>query len=268
MSKYTTMVRWLVETKYDLGLKDYPIFDESYRATLNAKIIQHYYFHEIGFEVPGLFVNRLNERMNMIMPYYNQLYESTKLQFEPLITTDITESTDNLTTADTNTKASTDTTASRTQDNNETLTISGTRDTTETGKHTEDSTDTKARKDIGSDTPQGLLSLPNIDSNLYASTAAIGSEDDTHTETVDDNVNRIENRSDNHRRTGDITAKENAQGESSTTGKTTSTGQTTRHLTGIQNVHQAKLLEEYRRTFLNIDQQVINELQDLFMLIY
>lgn len=268
MSKYTTMVRWLVETKYDLGLKDYPIFDESYRATLNAKIIQHYYFHEIGFEVPGMFVNRLNERMNMIMPYYNQLYESTKLQFEPLITTDITESTDNLTTADTNTKASTDTTASRTQDNNETLTISGTRDTTETGKHTEDSTDTKARKDIGSDTPQGLLSLPNIDSNLYASTAAIGSEDDTHTETVDDNVNRIENRSDNHRRTGDITAKENAQGESSTTGKTTSTGQTTRHLTGIQNVHQAKLLEEYRRTFLNIDQQVINELQDLFMLIY
>lgn len=268
MSKYTTMVRWLVETKYDLGLKDYPIFDESYRTTLNAKIIQHYYFHEIGFEVPGLFVNRLNERMNMIMPYYNQLYESTKLQFEPLITTDISETIENQNTANTDTKASTDTTASRTQDNNETLTISGSRDTTETGKHTEESTDTKERKDIGSDTPQGLLSMPNIETSLYASTAAIGNENDGHTETVDDNVNRIENRSDNHRRTGDITAKENAQGESSTTGKTTSTGQTTRHLTGIQNVHQAKLLEEYRKTFLNIDKQVIDELQDLFMLIY
>lgn len=46
MSRYTIELRYLIEGNYDLGLKDYPIFDESYREQLNNKIIQHYYFRE------------------------------------------------------------------------------------------------------------------------------------------------------------------------------------------------------------------------------
>ena len=40
MSRYTIELRYLIEGNYDLGLKDYPIFDESYREQLNNKIIQ------------------------------------------------------------------------------------------------------------------------------------------------------------------------------------------------------------------------------------
>ena len=54
MSRYTIELRYLIEGNYDLGLKDYPIFDESYREQLNNKIIQHYYFREIGFETEAL----------------------------------------------------------------------------------------------------------------------------------------------------------------------------------------------------------------------
>ena len=55
MSKYTTELRRLIESGYDLGLKTYPIFEESYRTILNGKILSHYKFREIGFETAGLF---------------------------------------------------------------------------------------------------------------------------------------------------------------------------------------------------------------------
>lgn len=54
MATYTTELRRLIENGFDLGLDDYPIFDEEYRAVLNKKIIDHYYFCEIGFETAGL----------------------------------------------------------------------------------------------------------------------------------------------------------------------------------------------------------------------
>ena len=93
MSRYTTEVRWIVEqTLADngvdateanwhyaypvLGLDDYPIFDEAYRETLNNKIIRHYYTREIGMETVGRWRMFMRDTMHLIMPYYNQLYQS------------------------------------------------------------------------------------------------------------------------------------------------------------------------------------------------
>lgn len=91
MSKYTTQLRYIVESGYNLGLSDYPIFDGNYREILNQKIIQHYYFREIGLETSQLFKVFLNRKMNEIMPYYNQLYESAKLVVDPLNTISVEE---------------------------------------------------------------------------------------------------------------------------------------------------------------------------------
>lgn len=63
---------------------NYPIFDETHRATLNEKILRHYFFREIGVETVGLWKMLLNTRMREIMPYYNKLYESESLRFNPL----------------------------------------------------------------------------------------------------------------------------------------------------------------------------------------
>lgn len=108
MSKYTTQLRWVIEQAendahgtYDpgvyteasykkIGLSAYPIFDEKYRSQLNNKIIDHFYFREIGMETVGNFAWFLRRKMNEIMPYYNQLYESVDLVTEPVNEIDVT----------------------------------------------------------------------------------------------------------------------------------------------------------------------------------
>ena len=99
MSDYTTQLRWPVEqiqreTMSDpddyskcyraLGLDTYPIFDESYRAQLNDKIIRHFYFREIGFETLAQFRWYVRNTMYENMPYFNQLYDSLNLITDPI----------------------------------------------------------------------------------------------------------------------------------------------------------------------------------------
>ena len=93
MSKYTTQLRWIVEQignglpvpegqdfadavyRY-IGLDKYPIFDETYRHGLNDKIIEHFYFREIGFETAAQFAFYLRRTMNEIMPKYNKMFQA------------------------------------------------------------------------------------------------------------------------------------------------------------------------------------------------
>lgn len=110
MSKYTTEVRFICENYAGLDESegnnsvndviekartkvfnfDFPIYDESYRSVLETKIIKHYYTREIGFETVGLWERFLDMKMNEIMPYYNQLYKSATLEFNPLYDVDLT----------------------------------------------------------------------------------------------------------------------------------------------------------------------------------
>lgn len=62
----------------DLGLRDYPIFDESYRDALNQKIVNHFFDREIGAETPALFVMYLNRTMAEQMPQINRVYETLR----------------------------------------------------------------------------------------------------------------------------------------------------------------------------------------------
>lgn len=78
MSKYTITIKNLMDNNFDFGLNDYPIWNESYRSTLNQKILYHYYENEIGFETANLFKFYLNNKMREIMPYYNKMYNSVE----------------------------------------------------------------------------------------------------------------------------------------------------------------------------------------------
>ena len=68
----------------------FPIFDENYRLPLEKKILKHYYTREIGEETVGLWKLRLENKLNEIMPYYNRLYQSELITFNPLYDTDLT----------------------------------------------------------------------------------------------------------------------------------------------------------------------------------
>lgn len=70
-------------------MKNYPIFDETHRNQLNQKIIDHYYFREIGMETVEIFLFSLARKLNEVMPLYNQFYYSESIKFDPLSTIDI-----------------------------------------------------------------------------------------------------------------------------------------------------------------------------------
>lgn len=73
----------------DIGLGYYPIFNENYRAILNGKIIDEYYNQEIGTETIDNFQLIMRKKMDQIMPFYNQLYDSLDIPYSALETMDI-----------------------------------------------------------------------------------------------------------------------------------------------------------------------------------
>lgn len=81
-------------TLWETGDKAYPLifddptwegYDPTFRSTLNSMIVDYYWGYEIGSETPAMFKQRINAKMRMIMPYYNLLF---KAEYENLKTFD------------------------------------------------------------------------------------------------------------------------------------------------------------------------------------
>lgn len=106
--QYTISVRWIVESysqetpdittdqKITIALPkifnfDFPIYDESYRTTFEDKLIRHFYFHEINITSIGRWKFMLREKLNLIMPVYNKMYEAVSIKYDPLIDTQMHE---------------------------------------------------------------------------------------------------------------------------------------------------------------------------------
>ena len=102
MSKYTTQVRFICESKAGIVEPytnvsyleiierarpkifnfNYPIWNENKRKELETNILKHFYTNEIGSETFGLWQLRLDDWMNSHMPYYNPLFEALDKQDE------------------------------------------------------------------------------------------------------------------------------------------------------------------------------------------
>lgn len=255
MSKYTTEVRFICETKAGLNesvganrvddviaqswdrifTSDVTIFDEAYRETICKKILKHYYLREICCETVGVWILWLNTKLEEIMPYYNQLYESAKLKFEPFYDTDY----------------------KRTSGRTVGVTESGTGNTlsnsTSTGNNTSTSTvnDSNRSVDKYADTPQGALT--NVENGTYLTNARI----------IDNNGSSTTNA------TGNDSVTVNGSGESSSTGKKDTQDDFSESVIGkVGATSYSKMLAEYRETFLNIDMMVIDEFKDLFFTLW
>lgn len=159
MSKYTTEVRFICETFAGLNESagygsidniiekaipmvfdfDFPIFDSEYRMPLCKKILKHYYTREIGLETVGLWKHFLSMKLNEIMPYYNQLYKSAVLEFNPLYDVDVTTEHHRVNVGDSN------------------------------GTNSAHSSGNSENWDVFSDTPQGALT--NVQNDTYLTNA-------------------------------------------------------------------------------------------------
>lgn len=275
MSKYTTEVRSICEVAAGLTeslgynsindiLKqaapnvfnfDWPIFDEAYRLPLEIKILKHFYTREIGLETVGLWKLKLDTKLNEIMPYYNQLYKSELIEFNPLYDVDITRNH----TKTNDGEHKTDGGHSTENTVNDTATSEST--TSGTNSQKEDTVTTTTGKNTNrySDTPQGALT--DLEANTYLTNATI--VDDNNSNTIDGSVDSTSEVQYNDSSTRDN--KSNSEGTSYSYSNITDTESYLEHVTGKQGTASySKLLQEYRETFLNIDMMVIEELNDLF----
>lgn len=279
MSRYTTEVRYICETSAGLDESvgymnieqviknclpkvfdfDFPIFDEKYRSVLETKILRHYYTREIAHETVGLWKLKLCTKLNEIMPFYNQLYKSELLAFNPLFDVDLTRErkVDSTGTRDTSTK--TDTEVYTSSDANRRADVTFKNDTTSTD--TGSSSDTGKRKQMYSDTPQGAIT--DLEAGKYLTNATIN--DDLNIVTTTGNGTGTQ--------TGSTGTDENTENNSNSS--TNSNVLSNTDITNLENYIEtikgkqgtqsySSLLKEFRETFLNIDMMIIEELEELF----
>ena len=283
LSKYTTEVKYICEQLAGLNESvggndveeviqkaipklfdfDFPVFDETYRNVLEAKILRHYYTREIGLETYGLWKLKLNTKLNDIMPYYNQLYKSELIKFNPMYDVDIIRVRKTDLTGNTNTNNNTTSNTNNKQNSNSSV------DNTTTVSDNSETTNTQTDVKTGnftekySDTPQGAIA--DLESGRYLTNATI--RDTTDNDTINGNQST----------SGTSTTSVKGGTESSDTSSTDSTG-SSKTVTDITNTEQyiesvqgkqgagnySEMLLKFRETFLNIDMLVINDLSDLF----
>ena len=179
------------------------------------------------------------------MPYYNQLYKSAVIEFNPMYDVDLTtdyQKVDN---------GNRDKTGSFSENGNSTDELEST-DSFST-------TVADARKndhwDYFSDTPEG--GIDGVADNSYLTNARHITDDGTGSTSTT---------------TGSNTTNSERNGVNEKTGNNTSneiirnTEDYLHHVVGkTGGVSYSKLLKEYRDTFINIDMMIIKDLRDLFM---
>ena len=295
MSKYTTEVRYICEhfsgVSESVGYDDveqviknclpkvfdfnFPIFDESYRTVLETKILRHYYTREIGLETVGLWKLKLNTKLNEIMPYYNQLYKSELIEFNPLYDVELTRERkiEGTGTKDTENGESREgeNHAETSQSNNNKVTENdsdnGTVNSTADGTQNQNTSGSGTK--MYSDTPQGAIT--DLQEGKYLTNATVDSANNTFSgASHDSNTQTSENTRNNEINTeGSSDSSNNGEYSSSMDGYSNTTLSNTEdyleHVIGSNGGESfSKRLNDYRTTFINIDMMVINELEELF----
>mgnify|MGYP003288885135 FL=1 len=304
MSKYTTEVRYICEQKAGLKesvgfnsinsvlekswdkifTTNWEIFDESYRKILCEKILRSYYTREICAETVGLWQLWLDSTLCEIMPMYNQLYKTTIYEFNPLYNTDMTTTftktvtgNDSKTTKGTDSKTGTSTGSSdNTKTDNYTTTDSGESKVSNKGNRNFESSQNETNSETNkyNDTPQGGLN--RIESNEYLTDVRMISRNGTVSSSSDENsTDSSEGTNKNtNTRTGTSASvgstiannTENSSSETTEKGITETIETWTEKVIGKNNSENyGQLLVEFRKSIINIDKMIIDELKPLFM---
>ena len=233
----------------------YPVYDEAYRSVLETKILNHFFFREIGMETPAQFKFYLNEVLNVEMPVINRFYESAIMKFNPLYNVDYTREHHGTI----NNSRTGNETANLTQ--NETADHTGNRqeNAQANGRATNVSVDTVRQK--YSDTPQGQLSL--VEQDKYLTSYQMNTRNAT--DTNDSQSTTISN--------GNDTSKDTRKSTGSNTINRNENGNTTDNyietVKGNQGGYSfSKMIIEFRQSLLNVDKMVFDVLNPLFMGIF
>lgn len=260
MSIFTTELRYPIEQYQDehdmarrvydagiyrlLGLDEYPIFEESYRATLNNKIIEHYYFKEIGTDTLARFRWYMRTTMSEIMPRFNILYQAQNSVVDPMTNR-------NLSWREVWTLAETGGSTTD-RDGGTTYGRIENRENGGTDKQTAGRTTDKV---IHSETPMNELQTGAVENGNYATDVTFTTrEGQTASETE-------------YGGTTEVTTSGRDETDSTTkyTGGLDTDGEKTHTDVGYDGTTPTALLAELAEKFVNIDVMVIDTLSPLFM---
>ena len=111
MANYTVELRTIEQNEKVFNF-NYPFYSESKaeKEVFEKLFIKHFYFREIGFETPERFKHKLEAKLNLIMPYYSQLYQTewNRVDKDMMNSKDLTETTTHEMTSEGNSQASSD----------------------------------------------------------------------------------------------------------------------------------------------------------------
>src|SRR6185312_2964675 len=265
MSSYSTQLRTLIEgykqnepslshaERIEKGRTrlfnfDYPIFQEEYRQTFETNFIRRFYMAEIGFETEGLFKFHLESWLQLHMPYFNKLFLSEMVKYDPLSNTNIVTGKERFID-----KKHTDI-----KDIEQSAKSEGSSDSTssETGSNT----NKDFTRDLQSDTPDSRLAITTSDGKgviEYASNIGehSGNNEGTSNSSFEGSSNSENTTSANQKNKNEFDSSETDKTTEITTGK-------------VGTVSFSKMIIEHRLTFLRIEADIYREMRQLFMLVY
>lgn len=305
MAMYTMQLRTIIEqaSQYDNSLThderieigrgklfdfDYPLFSENYRKQFETNIINEFYMREIGFETEGLFKRRLQHWLNVNMPYFNKLFESELMKYDPLSNSEMrvthTKENDKDQTDLRNTDQTSNTKGTGQTDSEQIGNVDSTQNSKSNSKQdtdrNTDRTGDSFKREIDSDTPQSRLRLSTEDGSgviEYASNINETKQNDkdktkedesvTGSTTADTTGNR-KDRTDFHS-TDETNVDSIAEQEDRFKSDVSEIEKFVQHRVGKIGVQSyAKLIQDYRQALLRVEVQIHEEMQQLFMLVY
>ena len=212
---------------------EFYIDDEQLRKAFEDKFIKHYYYREIGFETPFMFIQKLETHLLINMPYWKQLYQ-TELECRNInfmLNKDLRETF--IREVDTENETS----GTNTSQQNSNTVNNVTQNATSTNTHKEST----IRDGVSvSSLSEGYLTGVSSDNGTSSSTGKSNSSDDIKTK-------------------GTLTQSGNEKSLEKT--ELISQG-------NIGITSSAQLLKEWREVLINMDKIMIDSCSDLFMKIY
>lgn len=272
MAQVTVELRKLLQLN-DFELFDFPYkFDDvNFKKQIEQAVIDYYYNYDIGTETPAEFKRRFQAKWLSIIDYYNQLYNTTLLTYNPLINYKLTEALEQLATSNSTQNSITDTTSNgtTTQEGSDVLEQTTSTDSTRTDNLTANTTTSSngSGNEKTSDYPQQAIAGGDFLEGEKASTTSTSGTNKTLNTGTQTNAGTGRNDS-------TTTSNNTATNEdiANTTGKLTAEGtnNTTYEKTieGLTGTSYQELIVKERQNLIRLIPMIIGELKPLFILVY
>lgn len=230
---------------------DYPAFDTEHKTKLEKDILYHYYNREICTPSVAAWQLYLRNRLNEIMPRYQAIFNSQKALLEA----------DILNPYSIEEEQNRDRATNKSNDTKRTITSEGTntetRDTTDTTTTDMQTTDNMTNTNKFSNTPQAAIQSGN--DYLTSMTT-----DESETTSTTDSTNTSKG-------TGTVTDEENTLTDDTFIGAENITDKDSRTKTtkgNLGNRDYAELTQKFEDAVKNLNELIINDLSDLFFMLY